>query len=118
MPSYRPDRGGGGFTPIPLTYAASMTLDLSAAAKPLFLITLTGAVTIQAINGQPWQEFAVQFTQGGSGGNGVTWDSTFRGSNDTPLPATSSALGADDYFGFIVNPTRGKFDHLAPNKGF
>lgn len=119
MANYRTQRGGGGgFSPISVPYAASLTLDLGQADQPLFLITLTGPVTINAANGSPGQKFAVLFTQGGSGGNGVTWNAAFRDSAEVPLESTTSAVDADDYFSFVVNAVRGTYDHLAKNKAF
>lgn len=119
MASYRNDSGGGGgFTPIDVPYAASIVLDLSRAAKPLFRISMTGSANVSAINGSDGQEWGVFFTQAAGGGHSVSWDSGFRGSGDTPLPSLSSGLGASDYFGFMENLPAGKHDHLAPNKGF
>ncbi len=119
MPTYDGGQaGGGGFSPIAQPYAATIVLDLSQAGKPLFLITLTGPATIQAINGTPGNEFAVLFTQANGGGHSVTWDSDFRESAEVPLESTTSALDADDYFAFLVNGVRGTYDHLAKNKAF
>jgi hypothetical protein len=122
MANYRPDRGGGGnFTPIVVPYAASITLDLSVASRPLFEITLTGSLTLEnPVSGVAGQEFGVVFRQASGGGHSVAYGSKFKGSSDTSIAdaAPASGLGTRSYAGFVVNATDDTIDFLAPNRGY
>jgi len=115
-----PGTAGAGFTELGQTYAASVTLNLARALRPLFEITLTGNVTMLApINGSDGQVFAIRFKQSNGGGWAVTWDSSsnWRGSDTSALPTLTGSTTKPDIFGFVVNGDDDKFDYLAGIKG-
>ena len=109
----------GGQTVISTPYVASFTPDLSLGDNLMFVMELTGNVTVaNPINTVEGREFTFRFLQGGGGGFTISFGSAYRGSNDTALPSTTSTAGATDYFAFKHNSVSGKEDFVAPNKGF
>lgn len=47
-----------------------------------------------------------------------TWDTDFRGSDDTPLPTALSGSGKTDRYGFAWNAQDSVWDYVAFNRGY
>lgn len=98
------DPSAAGSQVIPVTYAASVTLNMALADEPEFQITqLTGNIAITFINGRNGQKARVLIIQHASAAKTVTWDSAIcTGSEDLALPALSTTVGLRNLFGVNV----------------
>lgn len=111
----------GAAQPIAVAYAASVVLDMSTAAKPVFNIgVLTGNIAIDFTNGVDGQEATVITTQNGVGSKTITWNSTrCGGSADLALPSASTTADKTDVFGIKYVAVASKpYLVVASNRGF
>jgi hypothetical protein len=77
-----------------------------------------GTLTINAPTGTPANGQKFIFRLLSTNVQTLSWNAAFQGSNDTPLPASSTGTSKYDYFGFIWNSTNSKWQMLAKNLGY
>lgn len=77
-----------------------------------------GTLTVAAPAGTPTNGQKIMFRLKSTNIQTFSWNSAFDGSNDLPLPSTSTGGDKYDYMGFIYNSASSKWDLLAKNFGF
>lgn len=99
-----------------ITYAASVTLDCNAA--DVFLITLTGNITIDFTNGSSYQKAQVILTQDATGSRLVTWGTSVSLGSDISSATATTTANKIDYFGVQYNPASAKYHMIALARGY
>jgi hypothetical protein len=79
---------------------------------------VAGTLTINTITGTPYSGQKIIFRLQSANTQTFSWDTSFAGSTDLPLPTTSTGSNKYDYVGFIYNSTATKWQLLAKNFGF
>jgi len=119
--NYYTSRGRAPFIVVPVTYAATTTVNLSpysAIGTVILDLTLTGNVTFNLTNGTDGQVIKLRCRQDGTGSRIWTSGANIRLSADITSIVLSTAASKLDYIGFEWNGTNSKADVLAINKGF
>lgn len=78
----------------------------------------TGTLTINGVLGTPVNGQKLVLRMQCLNLQSLSWGSIFAGSNDLPLPTSSSSSNKYDYLGFIYNSSAVKWQLLAKNFGF
>lgn len=99
-----------------ITFATSLTIDISAITFALLTLTANSTVTFSG-GATDGQVIMLRITQAGAGSSIITWaNAAF--SVDLPLPTLSTTVGLNDYYVFRFNAVSTKYDLLAINRGF
>jgi hypothetical protein len=77
-----------------------------------------GTLTINAPTGTPFNGQKLILRLRSTNVQTFAWNAIFQGSDDVPLPASSSGATKYDYMGFIYNSTTTKWQAIAKNFGF
>lgn len=104
---------GAGDTAVSVSYAASITPDLT--AGNIFNVgTLTGNITINAPTGTPTDGARIQFrlNQDGTGGRTVTWNAIFRFGIDLTSADISTSASAENLITFRYNTAATKWEAI------
>ncbi len=102
---------------VALTDAATIAVDASQGND--FRATIAASCTMgNPANPTDGQKVTFQVTQGGSGSNTITWDSSYEFSAGLPQPTLSTDPGQTDLLGFIYNADKSSWLLAAFVKGF
>ncbi len=77
-----------------------------------------GVLTANVPSGTPVDDQKIIFRIKSVNVQTYAWDAIFRGSNDLPLPVSSTGSNKKDYLGFIYDADDSKWDLVALNEGF
>ena len=99
-----------------VAYAASLTLDCSTA--DIFIVTLTGDITIDFSNAIDGQKVQVILKQDATGNRLVTWGTSVAFGTDVATAVASTAANKTDYFGLHYNATAAKYHMMAVARGY
>ena len=112
---------GGAILPRVVTITDGTSVTINGNTTDIAVQTNTqvaGTLTINAVTGSLFNGQKIIFRLQSANIQTFSWDASFEGSVDLPLPTASTGSNRYDYVGFIYNTTATKWQLLAKNFGF